>query len=82
MEGQQRRIPLTLTTLEYLDGLEFKLSKILRDYMLPPRAEDKIAEIADELRRAAWRIRRRDLARQKKERQQCQPPNGPNSISQ
>lgn len=72
MNGAQRRIPLTLTTLEYLEGLEFKLSNVLRRNLLPPRADSELAAIADELRRATYRIRQRDLWLLKKGLHPCQ----------
>ena len=56
-----RKLQLTLSTREYLEGLEFRLSRILERHTLPLAADDELAEIADELRRAAWKIRQRHL---------------------
>ena len=81
MSDGQRKIPFTLSTQDYLAGLEWKISQVLSNNLLPPRADTELAAIADELRRAVWRLRQRDLWLLKKGLHPCQLQNRSNTNS-
>ncbi len=47
---------ITLSTHDYLLGLDQRIGRILATHKLPTQAADELMDITDELRRAAWAL--------------------------
>lgn len=76
-----RKLPLTLSTRDYLLGLECKLAHILTVHAVSPAVEDHLLDITDEIRRAVWRMQQRDLKLLKEGKHPCQKRATLNSTS-
>lgn len=73
MRGDQRPLPrLVIPVSDYLSAIELQITSIVRGHVLPRLAEERLIDIASELRQRAWKIRERDLQLLKKGNHPCQ----------